>query len=207
MNRFQFLLAKITGHESRLSTLSVPIQTIYDEITGKSVALVGNARGLAQSRHGVRIDQADHVVRLNAAPMPDAASHGTRTDWIATSIPLDQSLIASRGSPRILWMTPRRKRLQWTLARNRSFFLNPLTHQEELSKVLGSRPSTGVLILDLLQRSQAAQVDIYGFDFFASLSLSGSRKANDVAHDFNAEQEWVMNLMRQDLRFRLHAHH
>ena len=52
-------------------------------------------------------------------------------------------------------------------------------------------------------RSRMARLDLYGFDFLASQSLSGRRSAADVPHDFNAEAEWVAGLQRSDPRIRL----
>lgn len=201
MNRFQFLFARFTGNERELASLSTTLQTINEELKGKTVAVVGNARALEHSCYGVNIDKAELVIRLNSSPLPNAASHGTRTDWIGTSIPLDQKLIDARRPQRVLWLTPKLKRLPWAIARKPGFFLNPSSFQTELSKEIGARPTTGLLILDLLRRSSVGQVDIYGFDFFASLSLSGSRKAGQVAHDFNVEQKWVQTLIQKDPRF------
>ena len=48
-------------------------------------------------------------------------------------------------------------------------------------------------------------VSLYGFDFFASLSLSGSRTAAQVPHDFGGERSYVEALLAQDPRFRLIA--
>ena len=59
------------------------------------------------------------------------------------------------------------------------------------------------MLIDLLARSGAAEVALYGFDFFASLSLSGTRTAAQVPHDFAAERAFVTALIAQDPRFRL----
>jgi hypothetical protein len=59
------------------------------------------------------------------------------------------------------------------------------------------------MVIDLLARSEAREVVLHGFDFFASLSLSGGRTARDVPHDFGAERAWVEALLARDARFRL----
>ena len=53
-------------------------------------------------------------------------------------------------------------------------------------------------------RSDLARLDLYGFDFFASKSLSGSRSAEQVPHDFDAEAAWVEGLLQSDPRLHLH---
>ncbi|MCB2143518.1 MAG: hypothetical protein KDE02_11820, partial [Rhodobacteraceae bacterium] len=64
-------------------------------------------------------------------------------------------------------------------------------------------PTTGLMMVALLARSRLATLDLYGFDFFASLSLTGSRSAAQVPHDFAAEKAWVDALMVQDTRIRM----
>lgn len=204
MNFLQFQFAKFTKNERKLSVLSATQQAIYAELNGKTVAVVGNARSLSQAIHGTDIDAAEIVIRLNYSPLPDALSHGTRTSWIATSVPLRQSLLEARRPERVLWMTPRIKRLQWILVKRPGYFLNPRLNQENLAHEIMARPTTGLILLDLLRRSPVRQVHIYGFDFFSSLSLSGSRNASQLDHNFDAEKKWVQNLMFEDHRFKFH---
>lgn len=205
MSRLSFALAKLTGNDARLAAWSEPFDALVRRTEGKTVAIVGNARGLAAGAQGAQIDRADIVMRLNRAPMTSARAHGTRTDWIATSIPLDRDLLALRQPALVLWMTSKRKRLSWQLARRGGLFINPVAHHRALWSETLSRPTTGLLAIDLLRRSAAAEIHIFGFDFFQSQSLSGSRRAADVVHDFDAERAWVMQLLRDDRRFHFHA--
>lgn len=46
---------------------------------------------------------------------------------------------------------------------------------------------------DLLARSTATKITLYGFDFFASLSLSGRRTSAQVPHNFQAERFHLAN--------------
>lgn len=202
MNRLGFWIAKARGDEGRLLTLGTPLAAALAELRGMRVALVGNARSLAGGRHGSAIDAADVVIRLNAAPIPAAQSHGTRTDWLAMSIPVDAATIAARAPRRLLWVTPKRKRLPWWLACDPRLTLVPAAHQAALQARLGARPTTGAMMIALLAESEAAAIDIWGFDFFASLSLSGSRDAAKVPHDFAAEAAWVAALIAADPRIR-----
>ncbi|WP_317616408.1 hypothetical protein [Paracoccus mutanolyticus] len=59
-------------------------------------------------------------------------------------------------------------------------------------------------MIDLIARSDMARLDLYGFDFFASLSLSGHRRAEQVPHDFSGESEWVAALAASDRRITRH---
>ncbi len=201
MTRLGFLWARWRGDEAALQRLSCPAGVVLAELAGRTVALVGNARSLSQHRLGAEIDAADLVIRLNAAPIPDRASHGSRTDWIGLSTPLPASVLAARAPRRVLWMTPKRHRLPFGLTRHPGFHLNPLT--PALHAALTGPPTTGLRMIDLLARSHAARVTLYGFDFFASLSLSGSRTAAQVPHDFAGEQAFVRALIARDPRFTL----
>ncbi|MFT4151988.1 MAG: glycosyltransferase family 29 protein, partial [Paracoccaceae bacterium] len=89
MTRLGFLIARTLRDEAALQRLSVPEAEVLAQVAGRRVALVGNARSLAEGQRGAQIDAADLVIRINRAPMPSPQSHGTRTDILAlaTSIP------------------------------------------------------------------------------------------------------------------------
>ena len=95
-------------------------------------------------------------------------------------------------------MSPKRKRLDWQTATSPGFYLHPLADYRALKDRLGAPPTTGAMMIDLIARSRMARLDLHGFDFFASQSLSGRRSAADVPHDFNAEARWVAGLQRSD---------
>jgi len=96
MNRMRFAIAKFFRDERLLARLSDTQQDIYGDLRDKTVAVVGNARSLSQAEFGAYIDQADIVVRINSSPIPDQKSHGQRTTWIATSIPLSADVVDAR---------------------------------------------------------------------------------------------------------------
>lgn len=197
MTRLGFWLARLRGDEVALQRLSSPV---LPDLAGRHVALVGNARSLAQGALGERIDAADLVIRLNAAPISSPLSHGRRTDWIACSMPLTDEVLTTRAPSRVLWMTRKRKRLPHDLAHRPGFYLHPRPMAQTLADALGAPPTTGMMVIDLLALSQARRIELYGFDFFSSLSLSGRRTAADVPHDFAAEKAWVDRLLERDPR-------
>lgn len=204
MNRLAFWGARLLKNEAALQRLSVPQPDLISALKGQRIALVGNARAMAEKRDGPRIDAADLVIRINRAPMPAAASHGSRTDWLALAVRLGHDDRARIAPGRILWMSPKRKRLDWTTATSPGFYLHPLRDYQALAQRLGAPPTTGAMMIDLIARSDMAQLDLYGFDFFASLSLSGRRTADQVPHDFSAEADWAHRLILADRRISLH---
>ncbi len=200
MNPLAFLLARTLRREPPLLALSVPQSALLAEVTGKRVALVGNARALGAQAHGAAIDAADIVIRINRAPMPAAASHGTRTDWLALATALGAADRARLARARKLWMSPKRKRLGHAIATSPGFYLHPLADYAALCAQIGAPPTTGLMLIDLLARAPLAGLTLYGFDFFASMSLSGRRNAAQVPHDFAAEAAFVAALMARDSR-------
>ena len=203
MTRLAFLIARTLRQEAPLLALSDDRDSLLAELTGKHVALIGNARALAARSDGAAIDAADLVIRVNRAPMPAPASHGTRTDWLALATSISAADLARIGPDRILWMSPKRKRLAWPVACTPGFYLHPLPDHQRLRDRLGAPPTTGLMMIDLLVQSDLARLDLYGFDFFASLSLTGSRTASNVPHDFPAERALVEALTTRDPRLHL----
>ena len=203
MTRLGFLIARTLRDEAALQRLSVAPTVLADALADKHIALVGNARALAETDFGARIDAADLVIRINRAPMPAARSHGSRTDWLALATRLgtaDRLRIAPR---RILWMSPKRKRLDYATATSPGFYLHPLADYTALRAQLNAPPTTGAMLIDLMARADLTSLTLYGFDFFASLSLSGRRSADHVPHDFASEADWAAALMARDSRITL----
>ncbi|MEM7440680.1 MAG: glycosyltransferase family 29 protein [Pseudomonadota bacterium] len=190
--------------ERAITSFSLPQTRLLDGLSTKTVAIVGNARSLESGRNGADIDGHDIVLRMHKAPMPSSVSHGKRTDWLALGMPVPESLLNQLSPDRLLWMTHARKRLRLRLAERAGFYRHPVADWQALADKLGSPPSTGALVVDLVSRSGAVQIDLYGFDFFASLSASGSRTAAQVPHDFAAEQGFVEGLIAADPRVALH---
>lgn len=204
MTRLEFYLARSLRREALLQNLSIPQSDLLAQLQGKHIALIGNARALADGQSGAEIDRADLVIRINRAPMPAPTSHGTRCDWLALATRLNGADRARLAPSRVLWMSPKRKRLDWRTASSAGFYLHPLPDYLDLKARLGASPTTGAMMIDLLTRSDMGRLDLYGFDFFASLSLSGRRTAQDVPHDFSAESAWVQQLIQADRRITLH---
>ncbi|MFD1794711.1 hypothetical protein FQV27_06495 [Paracoccus aurantiacus] len=203
MTPLRFIAARLMRDEAMLARLSVPQDALLGDLAGKSVALVGNARALANSTYGNEIDAHDIVVRINLAPMPYSESHGARTDWLGLATRLRRADRNRIGPARILWMSHKRKRLDHASAHSAGFYLHPLADYEALEQEIGAQPTTGAMLISLLLKSDLARLDLYGFDFFASKSLSGSRSAEQVPHDFPAEAAWVARLIEADPRLTL----
>ncbi len=200
MTRPGFYLARTLRWEAPLARLSVPATELMADLEGRRVALVGNARSLSERDEGAEIDRADLVIRINRAPMPASRTHGTRTDWLALATLIGAEDLDRVRPRRMLWMSHKRKRLSWRVATSPGFYLHPLPDWRALADTLGAPPTTGLMLIDLLATSGLAELRLHGFDFFASLSLTGSRRADQVPHDFATEARFVKALIARDRR-------
>ena len=190
MNILTYAIKKWVVGDRYLQTLSIPQTELLASLRNKSVAIVGNARSLLEQENGAKIDAGDIVVRMHAAPLSTPESHGTRTHWLALGMPIAQSIIEQRAPDRLLWMAKKRKRLRYRFARTENFYLHPISDWDRLAAQLNAPPTTGAMLIDLVTRSQAAQINLFGVDFFQSLSQSGRRTADQVPHDFGAEKQF-----------------
>jgi hypothetical protein len=204
MNKVCFYLQRSLRREAPLMKMSVSQAALLDGLSDKSVALIGNARALQDTTYGADIDAHDVVVRINRAPMPSRESHGARTDWLALATALTAVDRARLDVGRFLWMSHKRKRLDWATATSKDFYLHPLGDYAQMKTMLSAQPTTGVMMIDLLLRSKLNALSLYGFDFFASLSLSGKRTAESVPHDFMSEGDYVRNLVQTTPKITLH---
>ncbi len=204
MTRLGFLIARTLRRKAVLAAMGLPVAEVVARLGGR-IALVGNARSLSERGYGDEIDAADLVIRINRAPMPAVVSHGMRTDVLALATRIDAACLQRLDPSLTLWMSHKRKRLPWHVASRPGFALPPLEGFERLRAALGAPPTTGVMMIDLLACSAANAVTLFGFDFFASQSLTGSRTALQVPHDFSGERGFVAALIARDARFTLRA--
>ncbi|MBX3584196.1 MAG: glycosyltransferase family 29 protein [Rhizobiaceae bacterium] len=174
------------------------------DLAGKTVAVVGNARSLSRATYGQEIDAHDVVIRFNRAPIASLRSHGSKTDWIAGGVPLDEEFLKRRGVRRTLWVAPYRQYLSRRMLSDKSLFLDSIKNNQRLVKILNRQPSSGLVVIDMVHRSNSKKIDLYGFDFFESLSLSGFATQDTNTHNFDSERLFVAALCKEDSRFHLH---
>lgn len=195
---------KFSGYIRRILNFQYRSNVSDDELkvffAGKSVALVGNAASLTDKHLGNAIDGCDVVIRCNRAPMPSVESHGLRTDIIATSVEFDESHMVEKGAHYLFWMSPPRNALPRWIVRSKAFFLNSRQSYEALCCQV-SRPTTGLMVIDLLSRTECQSVSLFGFDFLKSYSLSGPWRGGSTPHCGEEEERFVRALIVRDSRF------
>ena len=203
-NLMYFHLSKFLFKEQYLIRFSLTEADLFQSLSNRSVSIVGNARSLNKNSFGSKIDKNDIIIRLNRSPISSESSHGIKTNWIATATSLSNELLNQRNPEVILWMTPKIRKLGLNLTNYSSFYLNRKKANNQLKEKIDARPSVGLMTIDLIQKSEASKIDIFGFDFFESLSNSGKRKAKQVPHDFNSEKKFVQKLINFDSRIKIY---
>lgn len=170
----------------------------------KKIALVGNAKRLSDYNFGEEIDAHDIVVRMNSCPIIEARSHGTKTHWVAASGDFTKDVMEARSAKIAMWMTPKRNNVPpWFLFWPQRY-LHPVAETKKLrGKACVNSPTTGLMVFDLLRNTDCAQLTLYGFDFFNSLSSSGHRQVDQLPHDFEMEKAYVEKHVAEDTRLEL----
>ncbi|MGA1834586.1 glycosyltransferase family 29 protein [Rhizobium wenxiniae] len=171
-------------------------------LDGKSVAVVGNARSLNCQDFGREIDSHDIVIRFNRVPIVSRGSHGYRTTWVATGVPINQQRLSSLGASHVLWLSRYRRKIPRETASIDNLYLHPtgmIDALAERSNVM--RPTTGLAAIDLLSSSMARQITLYGFDFYLSQSSSSHQTIEAAPHQFDREELFVRTLVQDDHRF------
>lgn len=176
---------------------------------GKTVALVGNATSLFDSKFGTDIDSHDVVVRLNKAAMLinrfDAErSHGTRTDvWIFWSVgeyykhfdklPTVKKMHAGhqfRNNPKIKLVD----------------CVYPLEMYDILKPLAGTRrnPTTGFIAIDYIINSNPSRLSVYGFDWKETPTHTDPDRIAEkrCPHNYDVERDYCMsNIFSRDIAF------
>ena len=199
---------RLLGRLWRLVRRPLPEDKLLHELAGQRVALVGGAASLAQQSYGQAIDAADRVVRCNRGVLVSERSHGRRTDWLITALPISRATAERRGVRRLAWVSRRPKMMRnipaWMFATRRLHILSK-RRDRALAERLGKTASTGMKALELLAASPCARLDIYGFDFGDTRSDSQPTRPMSSDHDFEAERRYARYLIEADSRLHLHT--
>jgi len=179
-----------------------PSSDLLHMIDGKRVAVVGNATGLADQTHGAKIDSHDIVVRFNKMPIVSAASHGLRTDWLVTHVAVSRKFFERRGASTVIWLGNDHKLIPgWTILKAPTFVWIKDRELANLTRTLDAPPTAGTVLIDLLAKSSAAEISLFGFDFMHSGTLSTWHPTAEAAYDFDGEARYVRQLVQEMDRF------
>lgn len=160
------------------------------EITGKSVAIVGNAKSLFDKKYGEEIDNHDVVIRFNKGFPNNKESQGEKTTIVMLACEISKP---DREFYKAKYIITRSKFYE-----NNADFVISNKDRYLLAEKLGSQPSTGFIAIDMCLTAGAKSIDLYGFDFEKTPTFYNS-EGYKTQHDYKKEKEIVLNYEKSGL--------
>lgn len=185
------------------STDNLSFVELQSFLSGKSVAIIGNANSIFNDALGAEIDTHDVVIRINYGYIKDPVAQGSKTTIWAGSVALNEREVQEHFAPAYaMWMTPKRRSLpDYSPTFRRKLYMHPLEIWEILQKELAplgdgqARPTTGAMVVNfVVKHCSPSRVRLYGFDFFKTKTFYEKRLPKNKPHDFHAEEVWVEKL-------------
>lgn len=144
---------------------------ISEMLHGKNIAIVGNSKSVIGKKFPV--DSHDVVIRINGAwnlPNELQESVGVRLDILCISEAKKNLEYLINNIPNVIFMSPKNRNFISKKSSN-SLYFYPEEWWLSLYKQLGSRPSTGCMVVDMVSRLiGTGSLTLYGFDFFQNAS-------------------------------------
>lgn len=176
------ILHFIGNHKEEMLELPFYKDLPLYEITGKSVAIVGNAKSLFDKKYGEEIDNHDVVIRFNKGFPNNKESQGEKTTIVMLACEISKP---DREFYKAKYIITRSKFYE-----NNANFVISNDDRYLLAKRLGSQPSTGFIAIDMCLTANAKSIDLYGFDGELSPTFYNP-VGYKTQHDYNKETEII----------------
>lgn len=165
------------------------LDPILDDIKGKRVAIVGNAKSLLDSEqlYGPCINGMDFVIRFNRGFIINQWKQGRKTDLLILACLLTNDEINSYNAK---WVANRSNSYQ-----NPVYFTIPNQDRRLLRDKLNCQPSSGFMAIDLCLAAGAKSIDLFGFDFEQTPTFYNP-EGYQTAHDYPTEKQIVLEYER-----------
>ena len=188
------------------------VNNLKQLINNKSVAVIGNASSIIGSNHGKAIDKHDIVIRINKGVPIDSlcCDMGKRTDiWVygggdETYSIYNDKIKDAFNAKYVYGINECGKYLV-----SDTIGLDHFVAVNMLENIMGSKPSTGCIVLNLLiMLNNFSKLDIYGFDWFKSGDWSGNfeypnRKSK--TEDFINEEKYIRCQIKGNNKINIHG--
>ena len=166
-------------------------------LSGKSIAVVGNAQSLFGRNSGADIDRHDIVLRMNRGFIQCNASQGSRTDLLAFSCHLSLQQIRREFDPQFLmWMGRDYRHFPLFIQEyeKRVYFYEPELWREDANRVSSQKPSAGYMVTSFLRNlSPESSLSLFGFDFGKTRTFY-NKPGYTPPHNFPAEMLAITQL-------------
>jgi len=158
------------------------MDALLNNIKGKRVAIVGNAKSIFNKKNGELIDSHDFVIRFNKGFIEMPISQGTKTTMIMLAINMEPEKLKLYNAK---WVVNRSNHYD-----NRVNYIIPNPDRKRMRDKLEAQPSTGFMAIDLCLYAGAKSIDLFGFD--GEKTPTFYNDPNYVTqHNYNKEQELI----------------
>jgi len=163
-------------------------------INGKNIAIIGNATSIFDTKYGEEIDSHDVIIRINKGFIQKPESQGKKTTIVATVRTLTSAELKS-FNPKYLIGATYTSSSRYDRAFSQSYI-------KSVAEGLGTRTSTGMLLINWCIDCKAKNIDLYGFDWNKTNTFYNNEDAVTI-HNFDLELERALEYQKQGL---IHIH-
>lgn len=158
------------------------MDALLNNIKGKRVAIVGNAKSIFDKKNGDLIDSHDFIIRFNRGFIEIPVSQGTKTTMVMLAINLEPEKLKLYNAK---WVVNRSNHYD-----NRVNYIIPNPDRKRMRDKLEAQPSTGFMAIDLCLYAGAKSIDLFGFD--GEKTKTFYNDPNYVTkHNYSKEQELI----------------
>lgn len=167
-------------------------------LSGKSIAIVGNAKSILETNYGEQIETHDVIIRLNKGYVTQPDAQGTRTDMVGLTPELSEDETVAHFEPSyFLMLIPKMRhyRLFGKDAVQNTLFYR-FRYWLADRNLIGRRPSSGFMAISWIVRLGIAKsITLYGFDFGATPTYYNP-EGYRTPHNYDREREIVLEWER-----------
>ena len=163
---------------------------LLKDITGKRVAIIGNAKSIFDKKSGKDIDSHDFIIRFNCGFIKDNESQGSKTDMLMLARDMDKKDILLYNSK---WVVNRSRHYN-----NEADYIVPNIDRSRMRDILNAQPSTGFMAIDLCLYANAKSIDLYGFDFEKTPTFYNP-EGYQTQHKYSNEEKIVLEYAKEGL--------
>ena len=158
------------------------LDRLLNDIRGKKVAIVGNAKSIFDKKNCELIDSHDFIIRFNNGFTINPESQGAKTTMVMLAINMPPEKLSLYNAK---WVVNRSNHYD-----NRVNFIIPNPDRKRMRDKLEAQPSTGFMAIDLCLYAQAKSIDLFGFD--GEKTPTFYNNPNYVTqHNYGKEQELI----------------
>lgn len=154
---------------------------LENEIKGKRIAIVGNAKSIFDTSYGEEIDNHDFIIRFNHGIPTVKESQGTKTDMVMLACTLSDDEIKQYKAG---YLVNRSGNYYNRLAN----FTIGNRERAIMAAGIGAQPSTGFMAVNICLYFGAKSIDLYGFDW-GNTKTFYNPEDYQTQHNYSKERE------------------